>query len=66
MSFLKRSLTNLIGNQFTSQITNQTRAISTSQAVRSDALFVHRENDADVKNFKFNDENIKVSVQSTR
>lgn len=57
MSFLKRSLINLAKNA------QQIRPVSTSQSLRSDALFVHREKDPDIKNFKFTPENLKVFCQ---
>ena len=56
MSILKRSFLNLMNNQ----MNNQIRSISASQLMRSDALYVHREKDADIKNFQFNNENQKV------
>jgi len=51
MSFLKRSLINLVNSQI--------RPISTSQVLKSDALFVHRDKDPDVKKFQFTDDNLK-------
>lgn len=55
-SLLKRPLITLINNQ----LNNQIRSISTSKLIRSDALFVHRETDNDVKDFKFDEKNLKV------
>ena len=43
---------------------SQLRPISTSRVLRSDALFVHRDKDPDVKHFEFNNENIKVIKSS--
>lgn len=37
-----------------------TRCISTTSAVRSDALFVHRQKDVDASTFEFTEENKKV------
>ena len=42
---------------------SQLRPISTSRVLRSDALFVHRDKDPDVKHFEFNNENIKVITE---
>lgn len=56
MSFLKRSLINLVNSQI--------RPISTSQVLKSDALFVHRDKDPDVKKFQFTDDNLKVFQKS--
>lgn len=58
MSFLKRSLVSLVSGQL--------RPISTGRALRSDALFVHRDKDPDVKHFEFNSENVKVKIKMNR
>ena len=55
MSFLKRSLMSLASSQL--------RPICTGRMLRSDALFVHRDKDPDVKHFEFNNENLKVTLK---